>query len=243
MTRVALITGAARRVGSEIARLLHKNHINIVLHYRSSYIQAQALCDELNKSRANSACCVQADLCDFSGIPSFVESVREKWGGLNILINNASLFYSTPVDTATEKSWDDLANINLKAPFFLAQAAVPFIKEKSGSIINIIDIHAERPLKDYCIYSITKSGFAAMTRSLAKELAPNIRVNGVSPGAIMWPENGMADSDKAAILERIPLKSTGKPSDIAAAVLFLARDAPYVTGQILAVDGGRTLFS
>lgn len=243
MTKIALITGAARRIGANIARLLHKNDTNIALHYRSSAKEASILSDELNRLRINSAICVQADLSKTGNLPALVQKAAAQWEGLDILVNNASLFYPTPVDQTTETQWSELTDINLIAPFFLSQAAAPFLKLRSGSIINIIDIHAERSLAGYSVYSVTKAGLTAMTRALAKELAPEIRVNGVAPGAIMWPEREITNSEKSEILKRIVLQRIGTPEDIAKAVLFLIKDADYVTGQILAVDGGRSLFS
>lgn len=243
MTEIALITGAARRVGADIARVLHRAGTNIALHYRSSANESMALCDELNRIRINSAACIQGDLAETGNLHALIEKAAEKWGGLDVLVNNASMFYPTSVELTTETEWSELIDINLAAPFFLSQAAAPLLKQRSGCIINIIDIHADRPLTGYPVYSVTKAGLAAMTQSLAKELAPDIRVNGVAPGAILWPENGITDSEKFEILERIALKRIGSPNDIAKAVHFLIREAPYVTGQILTVDGGRSLFS
>ena len=243
MTEIAFISGAAKRVGADIARRLQQTGANVVLHYRTSAEEAKALCDELNQIRDNSAVCMQADLTDTRQLPSMVREASEVWGRLDVLINNASLFYPTPVDLTTEAHWCELIDCNLKAPFFLCQAAQPFLRKQLGCIVNIIDIHAERPLKGYSVYSITKAGLAALTRSLAKEFAPDIRVNGVAPGAIMWSESDVSDANKTKILERIALNRTGAPDDIARAVLYFIRDAQYVTGQILAVDGGRTLFS
>lgn len=244
MTEIAFITGAAKRVGADIARRLHNTGANVVLHYRTSAEEAKALRDELNQVRDNSAACMQADLADTSRLPSMVQEASEVWGKLDVLINNASLFYPTPVDLTTEAHWHELIDSNLKAPFFLCQAAQPFLRKQLGCIVNIIDIHAERPLKGYSVYSITKAGLAALTRSLAKEFAPDIRVNGVAPGAIMWPESDVSDAyHQTKILDRIALNRKGAPDDIAKAVLYFIRDAQYVTGQILAVDGGRTLFS
>ncbi len=243
MTEIAFISGAAKRVGADIARRLHKTGANVVLHYRTSAEEAKALCDELNQVRDNTAVCMHADLTDTGRLPSMMREASEVWGRLDVLINNASLFYPTPVDLTTEAHWHELIDSNLKAPFFLCQAAQPFLKKQLGCIVNIIDIHAERPLKGHSVYSITKAGLAALTRSLAKEFAPDIRVNGVAPGAIMWPESEVTDANKTKILERIALNRTGAPDDIARAVLYFIREAQYVTGQILAVDGGRTLFS
>jgi len=242
MTEIAFITGAARRIGADIARSLHDIGTNVVLHYRNSAEEANILCDELNLIRDSSAVCIQADLADTGQIPALVEEASGIWGRLDILVNNASMFYPTPVDLTTEAHWHELNDSNLKAPFFLSQAVEPFLRKQKGCIVNIIDIHAERPLKGYSVYSITKAGLAALTRSLAKEFAPDVRVNGVAPGAIMWPESEVTDANKNKILERIALNRTGMSDDVTRAVLYFIREAQYVTGQILAVDGGRNLF-
>jgi len=242
-TKTALITGAARRIGAGTARSLHAAGYNLALHYLSSVAEAQVLADDLNQLRNNSAQLVQADLRRTEKLAPMIEQVAGIWGRLDVLINNASSFYPTPMGTATEQHWDELLGSNLKAAFFLSQAAVPYLCERGGSIVNIVDIHAERGLKNYPVYSIAKAGLAAMTRALAKELGPEIRVNGVAPGAILWPEHDMDGAKQAEILARIPLRRKGEPGDVARAVLFLVENAPYVTGQILAVDGGRSLFN
>ncbi len=238
-----LITGAARRLGSVIARTLHTSGYNVIVHYRRSADAARSLCEDLNRTRADSARIIQGDLAHIARLDQLVIEAAMSWGGLDALINNASAFYPTPLGATTEQQWDDLIASNLKAPFFLAQAAAPWLRTRAGSIVNIVDIHAERPLKGFPVYSISKAGLAALTGALAKELAPHVRVNGVSPGAILWPERGLSEARKAEILERIPLQRAGQPEDIARAALFLLRDAPYVTGQVLSVDGGRSLFS
>ena len=243
MNERVLITGAARRVGAAIARSLHGSGMKIILHYRQSRSEAEALCQELNAIRAGSAAVIQADLLSAAQIADAIEEASAVWDGLDVLINNASAFYATPVESVTEAQWDDLLGSNLKAPFFLAQAALPYLKQQNGSIINIVDIHAERPLKGFPVYSIAKSALAALTRALAKELGPEVRVNGIAPGAILWPENEPSSDEKEAIIARVALRRTGRPEDIARAVKFLIRDADYITGQLLAVDGGRTLFS
>lgn len=186
---------------------------------------------------------LRADLLHASNIRALVRDAADIWGGLDVLVNNASTFYATPVEDVTETQWDELIGSNLKAPFFLSQAAAPLLRRRSGCIVNIIDIHAKRPLKGYPVYSIAKTGLAAMTRALAKELGPEIRVNGVAPGAILWPESNLSEDEKKAIVSRTVLQCTGCPDDIARTVLFLIRDADYITGQLLAVDGGRSLFS
>ena len=239
--KVALVTGSALRVGAAIVRELHQDGASVAIHYRSSSAPADALAAELNELRDGSARTFQADLLDTPKIAALIESVAAWKGRLDIVVNNASSFYPTPLNEITEDAWEDLVGSNLKAPLFVAKAAVPHLRETQGSLINIVDIHAQRPLKDHLIYGPAKAGLAMLTRSLAKDLGPEIRVNGVSPGAILWPEGGMADSAKASILEQIPLKRTGGPEDIAGCVLYLVRDADYVTGQIIAVDGGRSV--
>lgn len=241
--RVALITGAARRLGAEIARTLHATGDNIVLHYSESREDAQALCHKLNQLRTNSAISIQADLLKTATLPGLIKQSVQQWQRLDILVNNASAFFPTPIGTVTENDWDTLMDVNLKAAFFLSQSAARCLKSTNGCIINIDDIHGLRPLKNHPVYSISKAGLRALTLAMAKELAPEIRVNGVSPGAILWPEQTLSDQQKQEIISRTMLKRTGDPVDIAQTVVFLAHHADYITGQILAVDGGRTLFS
>ena len=241
--KVVLITGAARRIGAATAHRLHTAGMNLALHYRRSKAEAEELCATLNRRRAESAVTLQADLLHTPNIGALIRSAADVWGGLDVLVNNASTFYATPVEAVVEEQWDELIGSNLKAPFFLSQAAAPLLRRRSGCIVNIIDIHAKRPLKGYPVYSIAKTGLAAMTRALAKELGPEIRVNGVAPGAILWPEANLSEDEKKAIVSRTVLKRTGCPDDIARTVLFMIRDADYITGQLLAVDGGRSLFS
>jgi pteridine reductase len=239
--RSALVTGAARRIGHAIAQTLHAAGARVAVHYRNSAADAQDLVARLNDLRADSAMAVQADLLDTAALPGLVTAVADWAGGLDILVNNASSFYPTPIGDIDQKAWDDLVGTNLKAPLFLAQAALPLLAERRGNIVNIIDIHAARPLREHAVYGSAKAGLVMLTRALAKELAPEVRVNGVSPGAILWPENGMSDEIQGNILRQIPLGRSGEPSDIAGCVLYLARDAHYVTGQIIAVDGGRSI--
>ena len=239
--KVALITGAARRIGAAIATTLHRNGANIAVHYRKSSADAEALVDRLNAERPDSAALFQADLNDTEALPSLVEKVIAWHGTLDVLVNNASSFYPTPPGEITQAHWDDLVGSNLKAPLFLSQAALPALRESRGAIINLIDIHAQRPLRNHAVYGSAKAGLAMLTRSLAKDLAPEIRVNGISPGAILWPDDGMDDATKEIILGQIPLARPGQPEDIAGCVLYLVRDATYVTGQIIAVDGGRSI--
>ncbi len=241
--KVVLITGAAHRIGATTARTLHAAGANIVLHYRNSSAGAEALQDELHQVRPDSVELVQGDLHDSPALPKLVEQAYGAWGRLDLLVNNASTFYPTPVGSVGEKEWDDLIGTNLKAPFFLAQAAAPHLRMQRGGIVNIVDIHAERPLKEHPVYSMAKAGLVMMTKSLACELGPEVRVNAVAPGAILWPENEMDDATKKKILERTFLKRQGNPQDIANAVLFLARDAVYTSGHVLTVDGGRSLNS
>ncbi|MFP4611005.1 MAG: pteridine reductase [Thiohalophilus sp.] len=240
--KVVLITGAAHRIGATTARLLHEQGMNIVLHYRHSREAAEKLQLELEHRRADSVVLSQADLHHTNELRQLAKQAAQVWGRLDVLINNASSFYPTPVESASVEQWDDLMGSNVKAPFFLSQAAAPYLKEQQGCIVNIVDIHAERPLRNFPIYSMAKASLAMATRALAAELGPEIRVNGVAPGAILWPEN-LEDDDKEKIISRTFLKRRGSPDDIAKAILYLIRDAGYMTGQILAVDGGRSLNS
>lgn len=241
--KAALVTGAARRIGAEIARTLHAGGMNVILHYNSSEEAANKLCAELNSLRENSAVAIRAALQEQESEKFLIEQGLQAWGRLDALINNASRFYRTVFGEATEYAWEDMVNSNLRGPFFLSQAAAPHLKKTKGAIINITDIHAERPLRDYSIYCISKSGLLMMTRVLAKELGPEVRVNAISPGSIIWPEgtNELDPERKKMIMEATSLQRSGNASDVAKAVLFFLRDAEYVTGQVLNVDGGRTL--
>lgn len=239
--RWALVTGAGKRIGATIARHLHAAGANLAVHYFSSSKPADALVGELNADRADSAIALGADLRDASGIDNLIQATVGHAGQLDILINNASSFYPTELGTITEDDWTDLVHSNLKAPLFLSQAALPYLRERHGVIVNMIDIHARRPLRHYHVYGAAKAGLAMLTRSLARDLAPEIRVNGVAPGAILWPEDGMSETVQQNIVRKIPLGRPGKPADIARTVLFLVADAPYITGQIIAVDGGRSI--
>jgi pteridine reductase len=238
--KVALVTGAARRIGAKIVEELHGAGANVAVHYRGSADEAEALVERLNDERAGSARAFQAQLLDIPALPRLVADVLDWAGRLDVLVNNASTFYPTPIGEITEAHWDDLVGTNLKVPLFLSQAAVPALRETRGSIVNIVDIHSTRPLKDHLVYGPAKAGLAMLTRGLAKDLGPDVRVNGVSPGAILWPADGMSDTTKQSILEQVPLGRPGDPADIAGCVLYLVRDAEYVTGQIIAVDGGRS---
>jgi pteridine reductase len=238
---VVLITGAARRVGAQIARMLHGAGYDLALHYRHSRAEMDALCADLNATRAVSTHTIQADLADVEKSPRIVEDCIARFGRLDALVNNASTFYATPVGATTPAQWDELFASNARAPYFLAQAAAPHLKSVQGSVVNIVDIYAERPLPGHPVYCMAKAALAMMTLTLAKELAPAVRVNGVAPGAVLWPESGKAYADQQELVARTPLKRAGTPDDVAAAVLFLLRDAKFTTGQILKVDGGRAL--
>lgn len=239
--KVVLVTGAARRIGAAIVTRLHQNGARVAIHYRSSANEADGLATRLNDERADSAATFAADLLDMKQLSQLISDVMDWAGRLDCLVNNASTFYPTPVGSITEAQWDDLVGSNLKAPLFLAQAAVPHLRQHGGTIVNIVDIHAQRPLRNHAVYGPAKAGLAMLTRSLAKDLAPDIRVNGVSPGAILWPEDGMSDAAQQTILRQVPLQRPGDPDDIAGCVLYLMRDATYVTGQIIVVDGGRSV--
>ena len=239
---VALVTGAARRVGAAIARRLHARGVRVLLHHRGSTAEAAALEAELNALRAGSAACVQADLLSPGMADTLAGVALARFGRLDFLVNNASSFYPTAVGGIDDAAWDDLMGTNLKAPLLLAQAMAPELARRGGAIVNIVDIHAERPLRGYVVYTLAKAGLAALTRSLAMELGPRVRVNGVAPGAIAWPEDGQfPPAERARIVADTLLDRLGEPADIARAVAFLCLDAPYVTGQVLAVDGGRSV--
>lgn len=240
--KVALITGASQRLGATTARTLHAAGFNIVIHYRSSRDTAHTLQQELNKHRDDSVVLVQADLLSLNALPALAREAHKAWGRLDVLINNASTFYRTPIGNASEANWDDLFGTNAKAPMFLSQAAAPFLKKTRGCIVNMVDIHADKPLKEHTIYCMAKAALVMLTKSLAKELGPDVRVNAVAPGAIMWPSD-LDEVTKQRIVSRTFLKRKGEPEDIARTIRFLVQDAPYITGQIIAVDGGRSLHS
>ncbi len=242
-TPAILVTGGAKRIGAAITRTLHAAGANVVIHCNSSRAEADKLAAELNAVRPKSAAVLQGNLAASNALKGLVDQAASLFGGLSGLVNNASVFYATPVGTIIEDHWIDLMGTNLLAPLLLSQAAVPYLTKTQGAIVNIIDIHADRPLKDYVVYNVAKAGLAGLTRSLALELGPNIRVNGVSPGAILWPDQGndYPAAERERIVNQVPLKRIGGPEDIAGAVKYLLLDAPYVTGQILAVDGGREI--
>jgi pteridine reductase len=239
--KAALVTGAAARIGASIAAALHERGCDVVLHYNSNKAGAEALAERLNGARPGSAISVQADLSIPADIADLASQVRAKTGRLDILVNNASRFYPTAVGGTQPWQWEDLIDSNLRGPWFLVQALLEDLQSSGGSIVNILDVHAERPMPGHAVYCISKAGLAMMTKALAAELGPRVRVNGVSPGAILWPESEPGVPEKQTILGRTALGRLGDPRDIASAVTWLALDAPYVTGQILAVDGGRSL--
>ena len=236
---VALITGSARRIGAEIVRTLHANGMRVIIHYRNSAQEARALADSLNSSRPDSAAILQADLDQPDQVRQLAQDALGYFGRMDLLVNNASSFYPTPVDQADDADWDRLVHSNLRAPFILSQKLADALRQQQGCIINIVDVYAEKPLQTHTLYCMAKAGLAMMTRSLARELGPDIRVNGVSPGPILWPEAGQMNQQ--AIQDATALKRCGSPQDIAQTVLCLGTQAPFVTGQILAVDGGRSL--
>jgi pteridine reductase len=238
--KVVLITGAARRVGAAVAERLHAAGANLAVHYRASGDEADALLARLEARRGASTLGLAADLLDVGALPNLVESTLARFGRLDVLINNASTFYPTPVGTITPAQWEDLLGTNLRAPLFLSQAAAPALRDTQGLVLNIVDIHGQRPLRHHPVYSAAKAGLIMLTQSLARELAPQVRVNAIAPGPVLFPEHGLTDEMKDSIIERTLLKRTGTPDDIARAALFFIADAPYVTGQILAVDGGRS---
>jgi pteridine reductase len=240
--RVVLITGSAKRVGAAIARRLHAAGALLMLHYHSAKLEAIALQSELNRLRANSAATVQANLLNAAELPELVRVTVARFGRLDVLVNNASTFHPTPLGEIKLADWDDLIGTNLRAPLFLSQAAAPHLRSAGGSIVNITDIHAERPLKRYVVYSVAKAGLVSLTKSLARELGPEVRVNGIAPGPVLWPADGSFDEvARQRVISHTLLKRAGEPADVAAAVYFLVADAPYVTGHVIAVDGGRSV--
>lgn len=242
-TKAILITGAAKRVGAATARALHAAGANVIIHCNHSRADADALARTLNAARAKSAAVVQGDLLAINALKGLVLQAHSCFGRLDGLVNNASSFYATPLGSIDDDNWNELIGSNLKAPIFLSQAAAPYLLASGGAIVNIIDIHIDRPLKDFIVYTAAKAGLAGLTRALALEMGPTVRVNGVSPGAIMWPEdsNDYPEAERQRIIAQTPLKRVGAAEDIAGAVKYLLLDAPYVTGQILSVDGGRQI--
>jgi pteridine reductase len=241
--KTILVTGGAKRVGAAIVRHLHAAGANVVIHYHASLNDARELCSELNKKRPDSASTVQADLLEVATLHRVIEKTVRHFGHLDALVNNASSFYPTPLDKMSEQQWNDLLGTNLKAPLFLAQTAAPELRRRHGCIVNIVDIHADFPMHGHLLYNIAKSGLAGLTRALAQELAPQVRVNGVAPGVNLWPENAawQDEEQRRKIIAHTLLKREGEPEDIAKTVQFLIADAPYITGQIISVDGGRSI--
>jgi pteridine reductase len=238
---VALITGAAARIGAATATLLHENGYRIIIHYNNSVENANALANSLNNKREDSACILEANLMDSEAVSALADRSIAAWGQLDLLVNNASAFYPTPLETITEEQWQELFASNAMAPLLLARSTTDMLRQQQGCIINISDTHVRRGLKNHSIYIMAKSALEGMTRTMARDLAPEVRVNAIAPGAILWAENGndLSHEMKAAIIDGISLKRMGEPLDIANAVLFLAGNASYITGQVLHVDGGR----
>ena len=239
--KAALVTGAARRVGAAIVRALHAAGASVVLHYRSSSEEAVALAQDLNNVRSGSATLAQCDLLDSAAVTAMGRAAATAFGGLDILVNNASSFYPTPLGDIDENDWNDLIGTNLKAPLFLAQAVAATLRERGGLIVNLADIHGLRPMRRHPVYCVAKAGLIMLTKSLARELGPQVRVNAIAPGPVMWPEDGVDDALREEIISRTALKRVGSAEDVARAVLFFAHEAPFVTGQVLAVDGGRSI--
>ena len=240
--KVALVTGAAKRVGAQIARTLHAEGSRVVIHYGQSADEAEALSLELNNIRKGSSFTYQAELGDVSALKGMIDEIVSLTGGLDVLVNNASGFYSTPIGKVTESDWTALFDSNLKGPLFLSQAAAPYLREAGGCIVNMVDIHAKRPLREHSVYCAAKAGLVMLTKSLAQELGPEVRVNAVAPGIILWPEVDQSNDAQNELISRTALKQEGCPEDIAKTVLFLVKDANYITGQVISVDGGRTLY-
>jgi pteridine reductase len=239
--RTALVTGGARRVGAAIVRALHGAGANVVIHCHHSLSAARALAAELESTRPESTAVMACDLLDAAALAGLIERARDSFAALHLLVNNASSFYPTPLGAITLADWDDLLGTNLRAPLLLTQAAAPELRRTRGAVLNIVDIHGLRPLRDHSVYSVAKAGLIMLTRALARELAPEVRVNAIAPGPVLWPEFPMDEQQKEKIIDKTPLQRHGSPEDIARAVLFFAGDAPFVTGQILAVDGGRSI--
>lgn len=239
--KVVLVTGGAKRIGASMVRAFHQHGATVVVHYQTSHIEAQALQQALNQLRAESCWLVQGDLSDITTHNRIIAEVLEQAGRLDVLVNNASRFYPTPLGNITERQWDDLVGINLKVPLFMVQASQQELMANQGCIINMVDIHGLRPLPEHPVYCAAKAGLVMLTQSLARELGPDVRVNGIAPGAILWPEQGMSATAQEALLAKTALLRAGEANDIARLALFLAKDADYITGQIFPVDGGRML--
>jgi pteridine reductase len=238
---VALVTGAARRIGASIARTLHAAGYDLALHRHRSRDELDALVETFERARPRSTLALEADLADVDALAPMVAATHERFGRLDALVNNAATFAPTPLGEATRQAWNALFSVNAQAPFFLAQAAAPHLVARSGAIVNLLDVYAETPLPDHAIYCMSKAALAMMTRALAQDLAPRVRVNGIAPGAILWPDGGKSEEEQRRLIERTPLRRTGTPEDIGSAVLWLLQGAPFVTGEIIRVDGGRHL--
>ena len=238
---VALVTGSARRLGAAIVRRLHADGFDVAIHCHASRSEADALAGELEGARAGSTVVLQADLAQFDRLPELIAHTIGRFGRLDALVNNASSFFATPLGQATPDQWDALFNANARAPFFLSQAAAPHLRATHGAIVNMADIYAERPLRTHALYGMSKAALVHMTRALALELGPDVRVNAIAPGAILWPDGGKDDAAKQALLDRTPLHRTGTPEEVASTVSWLLREATYMTGQVLRLDGGRLL--
>lgn len=241
--KVVLITGGAKRVGATICRMLHATGMNLMIHYKSSLNEARALQAELNLQRPNSVSIIQGDLLNIASLPNLIAETIQQFGHLDVLINNASIYYASEIGDIDETKWLDLMGSNLKAPLFLSQAAAGELRKNNGCIINITDMHVERPKKGYVVYSVAKAGLVTLTKSLAYELGPEVRVNAVAPGPVQWPENNPQFDEvyRQRVINQTLLKRVGEAEDVAKAVKFLIADAPFVTGHVLAVDGGRSL--
>jgi len=240
-TKHVLITGAARRIGACIATTLHQRGCDVFLHYHSSSDAVNELAEQFNALRAGSAMTLQADLGKDEDIDRLAAEVKAHAGNLSLLVNNASRFFPTSVGTTSHEQWDELMDSNLRGPYFLTQALLPELATAAGSVVNLLDVHAVRPMQGHAVYCMAKAGLQMMTLAMAKDLGPQIRVNGVAPGAILWPEQDCSSEDQRKILSKTVMGRAGSPEDIASAVAYLGLDAPYVTGQVLAVDGGRSL--
>lgn len=239
--KVALVTGGGRRIGAEIARRLHQEGMRLILHYHSSDNEARAVQDALNRERRDSVVLIKGNLLDFHKITHLAKESIKVFSRLDAVVNNASSFFPTPVGRTSEDDWNDLFGTNLKAPFFLAQAAAPELRKTQGAIVNIADVYGVRPLKNHAVYSTAKAGLIMLTRALARELAPEVRVNAVAPGAILWPENDDDEVARQRLISRTPLKRMGTPQEIAETVAFLIRDARFISGHVIPVDGGRSV--
>ncbi len=239
--KTVLVTGAAKRIGASLVSEFHRAGASLFIHFRSSADQATALATKLNGHRPGSAFTLQADLNKPDAPTQLIDEIKQSTGRLDVLVNNASDFFATPLGSVTQSDWDSLINSNLRGPFFLSQAAAPLLRSSRGLILNILDIHASKPLRDHSVYCMAKAGLSMMTRALAQDLAPEIRVNGIAPGAIVWPEQNISEQERQRIVSQTPMGRTGDVADISGLAVFLATDAEFITGQVIAVDGGRSV--